>query len=122
MKLAPFKMEEVPIEKWPKIQGSNSGDPIKVFKNSRYLVQVRKHRGQIRLSINRVQHTFREGKPIWLDGLTWDELQEIKNQCGFEDYWLCEYYPPKEEVVNIANIRHLWVIPMPENRLNNPTE
>jgi len=128
MKIAPFKMIEVPMEKWRHLNGNKDSDVIRVFQCSKYLVvfqcskylvQIRKHRDKVRMAINKVHHTFKHGKPIWQDGITWDELQEIKNQCGFEDCWLCEYYPPKDKVVNVANIRHLWVIPTPKETLND---
>jgi hypothetical protein len=49
-------------------------------------------------------------KGDWVDGITWDDLQKIKNECGFEDYDAIEDYPKKKEVVAESNIRHLWVL------------
>lgn len=44
------------------------------------------------------------------DGITWDELQAVKNEAFGEEIPCVEVYPPQNEVVNDANIRHLWVI------------
>lgn len=49
----------------------------------------------------------------WADGLTWDELQAIKRDVGFGDWYGFEIYPPDQQVVNAANIRHLWISPEP---------
>lgn len=117
--MIPFKMVEVPQSQWHCItEGNTRNDLLKVFKSERFLVQVRKQNDAIRLSVNKVKYAIVNGKIHWVDGITWDELQEIKDQCGFRDTWLCEYYPPKDNIVNVANIRHLWVMRCtPENTL-----
>lgn len=45
------------------------------------------------------------------DGITWDELMAVKNEFLGEEVEAIEIYPPQNEVVNDANIRHLWVVP-----------
>lgn len=76
----------------------------------RNLVQIYDERnGVIRLSINRV--TRHKGQ--WADKMTWDELQAIKHDVGFGDYFAVEIYPKDKDVVNVANMRHLWVLPRP---------
>lgn len=37
----------------------------------------------------------------------------LKAECGRGDKWAVELYPPDEAVVNVANIRHLWLLPEP---------
>lgn len=64
-----------------------------------------------RLTVNRVQIDKRTG--MWRDGITWDELQRIKDQCGFADSWAVEVFPPADLVVNVASMRHLWLLPEP---------
>jgi hypothetical protein len=46
----------------------------------------------------------------WLDGFSWDELNEIKRAIGFHDWYAIEIYPPDEKIVNVANFRHLWIM------------
>jgi hypothetical protein len=46
----------------------------------------------------------------WADNITWDELQALKTQCGYGGHDAVEVYPPTRDVVNVANIRHLWVL------------
>ena len=45
------------------------------------------------------------------DGISWDTLQAIKNDMLGEDTVAVEIFPSEYDVVNEANIRHLWEIP-----------
>lgn len=56
--------------------------------------------GAIRLTIRR---TNEKG------GIGWDELQRIKNECGFRDKDAVEFYPSEEDVFNCGNWRHLHI-------------
>ena len=38
------------------------------------------------------------------------ELQDIKRQAGLGDYMAVEIYPKDRDIVNVANMRHLWVL------------
>ena len=46
----------------------------------------------------------------WHDGITWDEIQSIKNEIGFEDHDCVEVYPAQKNIVDVANMRHIWVM------------
>jgi len=98
----------VPRDQWP-----SESDPsrIEVWISRKILVQVfDEGNGTQRLSINR---TVIRPDGGWADGLTWDELQDIKRQVGRGDQWAVEIYPSDQEVVNVANLRHLWLLPEP---------
>lgn len=43
--------------------------------------------------------------------ITWDELQALKNKHMGEDAVAIEVYPKGKEVLNNANVRHLWRFP-----------
>lgn len=60
----------------------------------------------VRLSINRVELAGDR----WVDGISWEELQRIKSECGYGQADAVEIYPPKDDEVNVANMRHLWVL------------
>jgi hypothetical protein len=49
----------------------------------------------------------------WQDGITWDELQRLKRECGYGDADAIEVFPADTDVVNVANMRHLWVMADP---------
>ena len=65
--------------------------------------------GITRLSILQIKQDLKT--KTWTDGITWDELQEIKNRVGYANYCAVEVYPERHNVVNVAAIRHLWVLP-----------
>lgn len=88
--------------------------PLRVWRSRHFLVQEYagdnpRIPGLIRLSINR---TKRNSAGRWVDGITWDELQRIKAEIGYGDVQALEVYPPDRDVVNDANLRHLWVLPV----------
>lgn len=94
---------EIPREQWP----ANQTLLKRVFRSREFLVQVFSGPFE-RLSVNRTDLT-EEGQ--WRDGITWDELQSCKNGCGYADHDAVEAFPKKSDVVNVANIRHLWIVP-----------
>lgn len=98
-------MVPVPRDTWPK-----DGVPrTSVFRSQDFLVQCFEERGGMtRLSVNRTD-VDRHG--MWKDGITWEQLQWIKNQCGFADRDAVEVFPPDEDLVNVSNVRHLWIYP-----------
>jgi hypothetical protein len=49
----------------------------------------------------------------WADGITWDTLQLLKRECGHGERWAVEVYPPDTDIVNVANMRHLWLLRAP---------
>lgn len=67
--------------------------------------------GAMRLSVNRVEIDTKTGD--WKDGISWDELQRIKGECGFGDVWAVEVFPPSIHLVYLANIRHLFLLSDP---------
>lgn len=62
----------------------------------------------VRLSVLRTTLEQKSGR--WADGITWDELQQIKAECGYVDMDALELYPIAADVVNVANLRHMWVM------------
>lgn len=61
-----------------------------------------------RLTVNRTQFDTRTNR--WREGITWDELMSVKSECGFADLWAVEVYPPTAHIVNVAAMRHLWLL------------
>lgn len=102
----PASLSEVPRDQWP---ASPPAGLQRVWHSRDYLVQQYGEECGVRLSVCR---TSMEGSR-WVDGLTWDELQAIKQAVGYGQLWAAECYPPDEAVVNVANMRHLWILPGP---------
>lgn len=105
MKLKPFK--EIPKQQWP-VKRNYKIDPARVFQSATYFVQVfDEPNGVTRLSVNLVK---RKGSK-WADGITWDELQAIKSAIGYGSQCAVEIYPEDNKIVNVANMRHLFILP-----------
>jgi hypothetical protein len=49
----------------------------------------------------------------WDAEITWDDLQRVKREAGFGDWYAVEVYPRDRDVVNVANMRHLWLFADP---------
>lgn len=103
----PARMTLVPREHWPSVRvppGTES-----VWRSRYFLAQLYTHEQTQRLSISR---TVLSGDR-WGGGIEWDDLMRVKSECGFGARWAVECYPPESEVVNVANMRHLWLLDAP---------
>ena len=103
-----------PFEKVSRENWENPPDRlIEVWKSKDFLVQIAQEKSGKRITINRTKFTIVKGKPIWAQGITWDEIQEIKSLVGYGNYWAAECFPPDNQVVNVANMRHIWILENP---------
>jgi hypothetical protein len=99
-------LKPVPRSEWP----DHPRPPKEVWRSRDYLVQVYAEGAEIeRMSVS---STKLQGER-WADGITWDELMSLKRQCGRGDRDALEVYPADKDVVNVANMRHLWLPPEP---------
>lgn len=102
------ELVNIPRDQWPFTKPESNR--TEVWRSRDYLVQVFAEGNQIcRLSICK-SDIGKDGH--WVDGLSWDELQSIKNAIGFAEQDAVEAYPRERDVVNVANLRHLWVFPI----------
>jgi hypothetical protein len=86
--------------------------PLAAFRSQTHAAILwRQPEGTLRLSVNRCR--INEHKGTWADGIKWDELQRIKAECGFADKWMVEVYPPADDLVDVANMRHLFLLDDP---------
>lgn len=106
----PHHLVQIPKDKWPDVS-IVTNPPIEVWRSRGFLVQVFvdrcEDRDYERLSVLRTSVNA-EGR--FCDGITWDELMRIKRECGRGDAWAVEVYPPDASVVNVQNIRHLFLL------------
>lgn len=106
------RLIEIPRSEWPPdTKALQDPKRMKVFRNRNYLVQLfQENGGVIRISVTKSQLGM--GR-TFADGLSWDELQDIKRMAGYGDCFAVEIYPRGKDIVNVANMRHLWVLPQP---------
>lgn len=104
-KKQPSLLTQVPREEWP----NHPSSLIRVWRNREFLVQEFHVDvpAVARLSICR----SRLSGDRWTDGISWDELQRLKREAGYGDCDAIEIFPSDVDIVNVANMRHLWVVP-----------
>jgi hypothetical protein len=104
----PEQLQSIPKDEWP-------ADPFEVaprfamHRSRRFLVQCFRDNGFVRLTVNRTD--WDERAKAFRDGISWDDLQRLKAEAGYADAWAVEIYPPELEIVNVAPMRHLWLLP-----------
>lgn len=113
VKQLPAHLVPLSPEYFPRMQ--TGAMPVKAWESRNYLVQLYREDNVafpslLRLSICRSK-IGTNGK--WKDGMTWEELQDIKREVGFGDWYGVEVYPRDADIVNVANFRHLWLMPTP---------
>lgn len=100
----PRTLARVPHDDWP---ARTPPGIAEVWRSRDFLVQVyQPQSGAERLTVCRTAH---DGDR-WHDSIAWDDLQRLKAECGRGARWAVEIYPADSEVVNVANMRHLWVV------------
>lgn len=103
----PKHLITIPSAQWCPVPWDDS-NRTEVWRSCDFLVQIfaEKH-GAERLTICRTRIM---GK-TWQDGISWDDLQRLKRECGRAKKWAVEIFPAESDIVNVANMRHLWVLP-----------
>lgn len=102
----PEHLVEVPLGNLGQIRSSI---PKRVWRSRRFMVVLwMELSGWQRLTCQRTK-LLPNGE--WKDGLSWDDLQRLKAEAGFGDHWAVECFPPDSQVVNVANLRHLFLLP-----------
>ena len=106
----PSELTQVPRSQWP-AQPSDAQVAVEVWRSKKWLVilYVEKN-GNLRMTVNRATIT-KNGK--WEAEITWDELMRCKREIGRGEQWAVECFPPDSEVVNVANMRHLFLLDEP---------
>lgn len=102
----PEHLVRIPVEDFPPDFALAKRPPVELWRSRKFLVQVFAEKSAVeRLTVCRTQIT---GK-TWLPGISWDELQQLKRECGRGEVWAVEIFPPESELVNVENMRHLFV-------------
>lgn len=104
----PSVLKCIPETEWPEMGLAQQKMPVEVWRSCRFLVQIYPDKGFKRISVMR---TILGPDGRFRDGISWEELMRIKAQVGYGDQWAVEVFPPNNAVVNIQNMRHLFVLP-----------
>lgn len=109
-------MRLVPRELWPALPPSkHEANPLMVWRDADFLATLYPVPGSVamkRLTVVRAAGVSMDGRGriVYRDGITWDDLMQVKRACGFGDVWAVEIYPDDKDLVDVANMRHLWLM------------
>lgn len=112
-KTYPDVLTDVPQEEWPQIPEwiATGSVVVRVKRSKRFLaMEWRETNDAVRISVMRTEYG---PDRLPLEGIGWDDLQLIKAQMNYAHLCAVEIYPPESEVVNVANMRHIWLCNLP---------
>ena len=91
------------------MQVAGAGRAKRAWRSRGFLVQLHEapDPALFRLSINRTS-LLDDGR--WDDNISWDDIQRLKAEAGFAHMWAVECYPPDAAIVNVANMRHIFLL------------
>lgn len=108
--LRPEHLVKLPRNQWTPIKVKLPDKLKEVWRSRYFLVQIFQEKNGIeRLSVCISDVDSTTGR--WKDGLSWEQLQDIKRQVGRNDKDAVEIFPADSDIVNVANMRHLWILP-----------
>lgn len=107
----PRELRLVPRDEWP--MEFQRGPILRVWRSREFLVQEYAEESPVLVRLSVLRTTLDPKAGRWVDGITWDELQAIKSEIGYGGHDALELYPIDADVVNVANLRHLWVMREP---------
>lgn len=97
-----------PREEWPSPDKWPKG-LVEVWQSREFLVQLYEAKDDAqRMTVCRA--TLNAAGTRWEAGITWGELQRLKRECGRGHLWAVELFPADADVVDVANMRHLWIL------------
>lgn len=103
---------EIPRSDWPPDAGDDRAVRTRVLRSREFFIQIFEESGVVRITVNR---TLIDNRGRWKSGISWDDLQQIKAWCGYGDSVAVEIFPPDADIIDVANMRHIWILndPLP---------
>ena len=108
------QLTPIPESEWPPPK-VDCERPVAVWRSREFFVQLVEaapFQGieVLRMSVNRCTLG---GDGHWKQNIPWDDLQRCKREIGFGDWYGIEIYPRERDLVQVANMRHLWLLAQP---------
>lgn len=108
----PHELVLIPPHEWPRDYPRLSQSfVVAVWRSRKFTLFVWNQGGVTRLSVQRNEWDERQGR--FREDISWDDLQRLKREAGYGDACAVELFPPDEHIVNVANMRHLFITPEP---------
>lgn len=111
----PVQLTEISRERIEATYPNAKHPPTRVWQSRKYLVQMFDEAPFLGVDVRRITvcRVTLGADGRWEDGLSWDELQDIKREIGYGNWYGVEIYPRDRDVVNVANMRHVWLLSTP---------
>lgn len=111
----PAQLSEISRERIMETYPNAKHPPTRVWQSRKYLVQMFTEDPFLGVDTRRISvcRTTLGNDGRWEAGFSWDELQDIKREIGYGHWYGVEIYPRDVDVVNVANMRHLWLLSTP---------
>jgi hypothetical protein len=114
----PERLTPIPRDRWPPCFSGES--QLQAWESQAYLVQHYRAAPFNGIACTRLSASWfpvvKEKQWaagwLWPDPLSWSQIQAIKREV-LGDLFAVEIYPPDEDVVDLANTRHLFVFAEP---------
>lgn len=108
----PVALTEIPQSAWP---GMRSAKLTHVWESQKFLVQMFDEELFQGIDLRRISvcRVTMNDAGRWDDNIAWDELMQVKRELGFGNWYAVEVYPQDKSIVNVANMRHLWMLAVP---------
>lgn len=105
--LQPKTLTKIPKREQPQKQPKNfTGN---AWRSREFLVvEYKEPCGAIRISVNRT--SLSQDGTTWAEVISWDDLMQIKREIGYADKCAVEVLPPDSLIVNVANMRHFFIM------------
>lgn len=115
-RLQPEVLREIPQSAWPEtLLAANRvlrSTMRRAWRSRDFLAMLFvEPNGRERLTFNRTE--FHGVGQRLVGEISWDEIQRLKAEAGFGDRWAVECYPPDDDVVNVQNMRHIFLLDEP---------
>lgn len=76
------------------------------YRSKNFIAQIYSEKNAVRISVVRTKLKDDGG---FEEKITWEELMWIKDKLGYGNYDAVEILPKNSDVVNVANMRHIWI-------------
>jgi hypothetical protein len=101
----PSVLAKVPQHEWPEFRPAGL---VEVWRSRAFLAQIyTEPAGFERMSVCRTAHNG----TTWVDQISWEEMMQLKRECGRGQMDAVEVFPADDDIVNVANMRHLFFPP-----------
>ena len=95
----------------PDLEKERPNGILEMWRSRHFVALIYDQDGFIRVSVNRAAV---KNNGHWKEGISWDDLMRIKREIGRADQYAVEVYPSDRDLVNVANIRHLFLVDRPD--------